>query len=132
MANKVYYLSKDEYNKIIFQEDERVFVLDGSEIQTSEDMWKRMAELFMFPELPEKWQADYYSYYDFMTDLNWIKEDKIVLVIDSFSMFFKTDETSRKDEVDILENEILPFWEQEVERVVVGGKKREFNVYCVD
>ncbi|MBS4751181.1 hypothetical protein KG091_08970, partial [Carnobacteriaceae bacterium zg-ZUI78] len=30
------------------------------------------------------------------------------------------------------EEVILPFWEEEIEQIVVGGEKRVFNVYCVD
>jgi hypothetical protein len=38
----------------------------------------------------------------------------------------------KADFIDHFKDFILPFWEDEVTRVFVGGKAKSFNVYLVD
>lgn len=131
MSNALAYITKQGYEKLKFDKNTKVVIIDGSKIQTWEDYWNEISEKFEFPELPDGWESDFYSYYDFMGELDWIKEDSIVLIIENFNSFFSTDLKAKNDEIETFVNYILPFWDEEVERVVVGGKRRDFNVYCV-
>ena len=53
-------------------------------------------------------------------------------LLKNFNDFFRTEPIQKEKEINTLKDYILPFWEEDVEHVVVGGKKRSFNVYCVD
>lgn len=130
MQNKIHYLTAEEYDKITFDESTRVVVLDGSELQTWDAYAKNISEKFKFPY--SEYELNYYGYVDWMTDLSWISENKYVVVIKHFSDFMKNDLNEKEDILCSFSDEILPFWEEEVERVVVGGKKTQFNVYCVN
>ncbi len=132
MNNKIHYLTQSEFEKIQFDSNMKFVNINGSDICTWLDFWNAMSEGFSFPSLPDDWNADFYSYFDLMEDLDWITESGIVLIIKNFNDFFRTEPIQKEKEINTLKDYILPFWEEDVEHVVVGGKKRSFNVYCVD
>ena len=134
MKNSVLNISKDEANKIKSESKDKVFIaeIDGAEINSWEDYWTAMARSFSFPELPAYMKPDYHSYYDIMTDLSWIETDSIILIINKFTLFLKGEHALKDDIIRDFKDYLLPFWEEEVEKTVVGGKKKSFCVYLVD
>ena len=43
----------------------------------------------------------------------------------------KNNKWEKENLEDTYENYLLPFWDEEVERVVVEGKRKDFNIYLV-
>ena len=133
MNNKIIYLSQNEFKQLRFDSDTIVEIIDGEKINTWNDYSSLIANKFDFPYREEEPIPDYNQYSDWMTDLSWIAQDKqIAIVFFHFSEFLKNNSVEKSNLVDIFAEDILPFWEEDVEHVVVGGKKRSFNVYCVD
>ena len=64
-----------------------------------------------------------------MCDLDWIRSDKIYLIIKNAAFFLENDKQFKEVIFKCFEEDILPFWEKEVETVIVGGKPKVFNVY---
>lgn len=102
--------------------------IDGAKIQTKHDYLSVMEKAFHLPSCHDSWDA----YLDWMCDLDWIPEQKIILIIYNFQKFFFEDTKSKELVLQRLEDTILPFWEEEVTHVMVGGEPREFQVYLVD
>ncbi len=134
MKNSVLYITKEEINKIKSESKDKVFIaeIDGAEINSWGDYWNTMSNLFSFPELPAYMKPDYHSYYDIMTDLSWIDTDSIILIINKFTLFLKGEHALKDDIIKDFKDYLLLFWEEEVERTVVGGKNKSFCVYLVD
>ena len=59
--------------------------------------------------------------------MSWIKESNIAMFITNVDKMYNS-ESILKD----LEDNILHFWEYEAERIIVGGVRRRFMVYCID
>lgn len=134
MKNSVLNIAKEEINKIKSESKDNVFIaeIEGTEINSWEDYWNAMSKLFSFPELPAYMKPDYHSYYDIMTDLSWLDTDSIILIINNFTLFLKGEHALKDDIIKDFKDYLLPFWEEEVEKTVVGGKKKSFCVYLVD
>ena len=132
MNNKVIYLSRNEFKQLRFNSGTKIGIIDGEKINTWNDYSSLIANKFEFPYREEA-ISDYNQYADWMTDLSWIAQDEqIAIVFFHFSELLKNNSVEKSTLIDIFTEDILPFWEEEVEHVVVGGKKRSFNVYCVD
>jgi hypothetical protein len=67
-----------------------------------------------------------------MKDLSWIPNRRICVIIDDYSSFLRKDSKARKDSIELFKDDILPFWEKDVLKFVVGGKTRVFKVYLVN
>lgn len=134
MNNSILNITKEEINKIKSELKDKVFIaeIDGGKINSWEDYWKSMSNLFSFPELPAYMKLDYHSYYDIMTDLSWLDTDSIILIINNFNLFLKGEHALKDDIIKDFEDYLLPFWEEEVETTVVDGKKKSFCVYLID
>lgn len=134
MNNLISNITKDDVNKIKSGLKSETFIaeIDGAKINTWEDYWNSMAMSFSFPKLSQYMKPDYHSYYDIMTDLSWIDNDNIVLLIHNFTCFLKNEHALKDDIIKDFKNYLLPFWDDEVERTVVGGKRKTFIVYFVD
>ncbi len=117
--------------------------INGEEIKSDEDWIYAVAEALHFPVYSEEekryidFRTGYHSsrksnitfniFNDWSTDLSWIKESSIVLFITNADKMYNS-ESILKD----FDDNILHFWEYEAERVIVGGIRRSFLVYCVD
>ena len=66
-----------------------------------------------------------------MTDLSWVKEDSIILIVANANVFLKEDLQLKNTIIKDFQEYLLPFWDSEVVDTVVGGKKRNFSVYFV-
>ena len=102
--------------------------IDGAKIQTKHDYFSVMEKAFHLPPCHDSWDA----YLDWMCDLDWIEEKKITLIILNSARAFQQDPQMKQYMIDDFKDVILPFWEEEVKYVVVGGEPREFQVYLVD
>ena len=102
--------------------------IDGAKIQTKHDYLSIMEKAFHLPPCHDSWDA----YLDWMCDLDWIEEKKITLIILNSARAFQQDPQMKQYMIDDFKDVILPFWEEEVKYVVVGGEPREFQVYLVD
>lgn len=49
----------------------------------------------------------------------------------NYDKFMKNNNEEKHEIEDYYENYLLPFWDEEVERVVVEGKRKDFIIYLV-
>lgn len=132
--NKLYKMTKDEFErkKILYKfPDTKYIVMDGAGIETYEQYFDRLWEVFGFSDIPEGWKKDYHTEYDFMTDMDELPEDKYAFVIKNYDKFLPHSNWEKANLEDTYENYLLPFWDEEVERVVVAGKRKDFSIYLV-
>ena len=132
--NKLYKMTAKEFEekKILYKHsDTKYIVMDGSGITTYEEYFDRLWQAFGFSDLPEGWKKDYHSEYDFMTDSDELPYDKYIFIIKSYNELFKDNQFEKTNLEDTYINYLLPFWDEEVERVVVEGKRKDFNIYLV-
>ena len=132
MKNEVIYTNSEEMRQIKLNSlsDGATFLaeIDGKSINNLEQYLVQISDLFKFP-MPSR-SLD--SYCDWMRDLEWFEVEGYALVIYNFKNLF-IDEPSMKETIlEDFEELILPWWQEEVERCVVGGKAKSFNVYLVD
>lgn len=105
--------------------------MDGNGITTYEEYFDRLWQAFGFSDLPEGWKKDNHSEYDFMTDDDFLPNDKYVFIIKNYEQFLKSNSTEKSKIEKRYNNYLLPFWDEEVERVVVEGKRKDFDIYLV-
>jgi hypothetical protein len=132
--NKLYRISKEEFEKkrILYKfNDVKYVILDGAGITTYEEYFDKLWEAFGFSDIPEGWKKDYYTEDDFMTEMDELPNDKYIFVIKNYESFLINDYSIRERIENHYENYLLPFWDEEVERVVVEGKRKDFNIYLV-
>lgn len=82
--NKLYKMTAKEFEKkkILYKHsDTKYIVMDGSGITTYEEYFDRLWQAFGFSDLPEGWKKDNHSEYDFMTDDDFLPNDKYVFII---------------------------------------------------
>ena len=108
-----------------------VIKIDGGAIQSWQDYWKEMSRAFSFPDLQPCMNSDYHSYYDFMTDLSWLKTSDVILIIENADDFLRDSPSLKDDITEDFKNYLLPFWDDEVVRTVVNGERKDFSVYLV-
>lgn len=105
--------------------------MDGKGIETYEQYFDRLWKVFNLGVIPEGWKKDYHTEYDFMTDDDFLPEDKYVFIIKNYDLFMINNKWEKENFEDTYENYLLPFWDEEVERVVVEGKRKDFDIYLV-
>lgn len=132
MINKVNFISKAQAEKLL-QETNGAFIatIDGKNINSWTEYWNTISTVFSFPDLPEYMKPDYHSYYDLMTDLSWIENRNIMLIIDNANDFFKNNLSLKNDIIKDFNEYLLPFWEKEIEYTQVNGQTKIFNVYLI-
>jgi hypothetical protein len=138
MNNQVLYVSSMDLGEIMKSVDDDTFVVNihGESIQSWMKFAEEMKVQFGFP--PGYW--DYViedaglglmRYYDWMRDLYWIKENKIIVIIHQYSAFLKNNLALKQKIIEKFREGILPFWEEEVVHVVVEGQPRSFMLYLI-
>ena len=132
IKNNISYISQLEAETIKKSLSKDVFVveMDGERIQSSEDYLELAWLAFKFPYPDEEPSWDGYN--DWISDLTWIDADGFALFIHNFTKFMKKDYREKAAFVEHFRDFILPFWEDEVTKVFVGGKAKPFNVYLVE
>lgn len=105
-----------------------IFSIDGKKIQAKSDVFNTLRELFDIPDLLyENWDA----LQDRLQRDYCIRSEEVYLFIENANDLLLRDEVSRQILLDILSNTVI-WWASDVEKYVVGGKKRIFNVYLVE
>ena len=99
--------------------------IDGEKIKNYNDFISEMQMKFKFPR---DCQGYVDRYLDWMRDLSWIKADKIKITVRNVSHFMVNNPADRKEALQDLYEIILPFWKLEADKVIVGGKKRDFTL----
>jgi len=102
--------------------------LHGKQIQSWEDYIGKMEDAF---KLPTQWPNTIDSYNDWMTDLEWLGRDSYALIIYDYQNFLENDLALKNIVIQDFQELILPWWQGEVEKCVVGGKAKSFNIYLV-
>ena len=142
--NAVKFISEEEAIQVKSESsDTFIAEINGEEIKSEEDWIYNIAEVLHYPVYSEeerryidpkpgdhslrKSNITFNIFNDWSTDLSWIKESNIAIFITNADNMFNC-ESILKD----FEENILHFWEYEAERVIVGGVRRRFMVYCVD
>ena len=130
--NDIIHISKQKEQEILslLKQDQNTFyvIINGKHVRTLPEYLKVMSEEFSFP-IPNK-GVD--GYMDWIEDLTWIEQENIVLFIEDFSHFLEEDPSRKTQMIELFRDKILPWWDGEVERYVVEGEKRSFQVYLVD
>ncbi|BBI33836.1 barstar family protein [Cohnella abietis] len=103
--------------------------ISGAYIQTWEEYVTEIQSKFIFPTACID-SMD--RYLDWIRDLDWLGKDGYALIIYDFSEFLKNAPKLKQEIVADFTDIILPFWQEEVEEVVVGAKAKAFMVYLVD
>ena len=132
--NKLYRMTKEEFEKkkILYKyNDVKYIVMDGKGIGTYEQYFDKLWKVFNFSEIPEGWEKDYHTEDDFLTEMDELPDDKYIFVIKNYDDFLANNIEEKAEIEDYYENYLLPFWDEEVERVVVEGKRKDFDIYLV-
>lgn len=132
MKNKMQYVSSKEMIDIMktLKKNESIYFaeMDGRTVQCQISFLNAMNELFKFP-IPAR---SFDGYFDWIRDLDWLKKDEYILVINNFKEFMNSDSALKKQIITDFEEIVLPWWQEGVEKYVAEGKTKPFNVYLVD
>jgi hypothetical protein len=60
-----------------------------------------------------------------------LKADKYTFVFDNYNSFLADDLVSKELFLEILKEEVLPWWENDAKKYVVGGVSKSFQVYII-
>ena len=129
MENQIIYTTKKEFTSITFDTTDNYFLFSGADCRCLADYLDQVYAKLSFPPIDVRKSLD--SYFDWIRDLQWLSRDEIIFVITDFDMFLVNDSVHKRIIIDLFKNEILPWWEYEVENHVVDGTTRKFNVYLV-
>lgn len=132
--NKLYRMTKEEFEKkkILYKyNDVKYIVMDGKGIGTYEQYFDKLWDVFNFSEIPDGWEKDYHTEDDFLTEMDELPDDKYIFVIKNYDDFLANNIEEKTEIEDYYENYLLPFWDKEIERVVVEGKRKDFDIYLV-
>ena len=132
--NKLYRMTTEEFEKrkiLYARDDTKYIVMDGDGVNTYEEYFDRLWNCFNFGEIPHGWKKDFYTENDFLKDILELAEDKYVFIIKNYDEFLSQNLKEKALIEDYYENDLLTFWDSEVETCVVGGKRKDFDVYLV-
>ena len=132
--NKLYRMTTEEFEKrkiLYAHDDTKYIVMDGDGVNTYEEYFDRLWNCFNFGEIPHGWKKDFYTENDFLKDILELAEDKYVFIIKNYDEFLSQNLKEKALIEDYYENDLLPFWDSEVETCVVVGKRKDFDVYLV-
>ncbi|MFT8311367.1 MAG: barstar family protein [Sporolactobacillus sp.] len=128
MANNILRIREKDNNLLekMNQSDCYIVKVDGRQVQSKSELFQEMMIKFKLPD-----SSGWDSFIDWMTDLSWIDKEKLCLVIYNYSEFLKKDEGDKDIFLEVLQEDILPFWEKNVMETMVNGRVRSFNVYLI-
>lgn len=133
VQNQILRVSVKEVKEIIqelkISANLHIVELQGKGIQSWEDYITEVEKAFEFPttciDSPDR-------YLDWIRDLDWLNKEGYVLVIYDYNIFLENEPALKKDMIRLFTDIILPWWQEDVEKCVVEGKAKPFNVYLVD
>ena len=126
MKNKIHYITKLELQDLLTFSG-FVAIFDGKQIQNKEELFHFFEKIVGLPDA-NNWS----SITDWLTDLSWIKAEEYSFIFENYDSFLKDDLSSKVLFLEILEEDVLPWWESDVEKHVVGSKVKSFQVYIVE
>jgi len=133
IKNKIYHITAADADRIVQETNSstnlHLVELQGEEIQSWEDYIVEIESAFKFPT---SCINNMNGYNDWIRDLSWLGKDGYVLIIHNFKDFLNQDLMLKYIVLGRYADLILPWWEKDVERCVVEGKAKSFNVYLVD
>ena len=125
MKNKIHYITKFKLQDLLpFRGFVAIF--DGKHIQNKEELFRFLEKTAGLPDA-----SNWSSITDWLTDLSWLKAEEYTFIFENYDAFLKDDLSSKDLFLEILEEDVLPWWESDVENHVVGGKVKSFQVYIV-
>lgn len=102
--------------------------IDGKTVQSEKDAVQILAEGFNIDGLQNgNWDA----LADRLERPDYIIPDNINIFINNAKYLFINDEISKNIFLEILSDTVL-WWNEGVERYIVGGKRKKFNVYIIE
>ena len=102
--------------------------IDGKTVQSEKDVVQILAEDFNIDDLQDgNWDA----LADRLERADYINPDRINIFINNAKYLFINDEISKNIFLEILSDTVL-WWDGGVERYIVGGKRKKFNVYIIE
>ena len=126
MKNRIHNITKLEMqDRLPFSGFVAIFY--GKQIQKKEELFHFLKKIVGLPDA-NNWS----SITDWLTDLSWIKAEEYSFIFENYDSFLKDDLSSKDLFLEILEEDVLPWWESDVEKHVVGGKVKSFQVYIVE
>lgn len=132
MDNRIVFASdkeaKEEKSKFEQYDDTFIVEIPGEKCVHLEEYLDLMSNLVQFPVKAKGLDG----YNDWMRDLSWINKEKIIIIINNFSLFLQEDVLSKKAVIEDFQEVILPWWESEVVKCVVGGRRKRMLVYLVE
>jgi hypothetical protein len=125
IKNKIHYILKQNIDEILSSED-FVILFDGKKIRNKNELFSFLEETMDLPD-SDNWS----SLIDWLTDLSWLKADKYAFVFDNYNSFLADDLVSKELFLEILKEDVLPWWENDAKKYVVGGVAKSFQVYII-
>lgn len=102
--------------------------IDGKKVQSERDAIGILAKSFNIDDLQDgNWDA----LSDRLQRSNYIHPERINIFINNSRDLFIKDERSKNIFLEIL-SDTVSWWEEDVERYIVDGKRKTFNVYLLD
>ena len=133
MNNRIIFTTSDkatEQIRLLEKSNHLIVMLEGSKIKSRRDFFGAIEESLNFPG---KCEGLFTRFDDWITDLGWLEKGTgICIAINSFSEFLSDDIEFRDMLLEDFEEDILPFWENEVVNVIKGGSPRSFVVVLID
>jgi len=132
VSTKLKKINTSQYRAIVDSIDrDSVFVaeIDGKSIQSLSEYLEAVWQVFRFPNTG---YVNYYAYLDWIRDLDWLNSEKYVFIVHNSADLLRETLRDRQIVMDSLEEEVIPWWEGEVEQYSVAGKAKPFHVYLVD
>ena len=131
MVNKIINVSEKEMKEIkgALEQDTGTYMAEiaGEKCPCLADYLDLVSDLFRFPIKAKGLDG----YNDWLRDLTWIPQEKIVIIFHNFEQFLKNDISSKETILEDFNEIILPWWKTEVTNYVVGGRRKKMTVYFV-
>lgn len=116
--------------RLLEKSNHLIVMLEGSKIKSKRDFFSAIEQSLNFPG---KCEGLFSRFDDWITDLGWLEKGKgICIAINSFLEFLSDDIEFKNMLLEDFEEDILPFWENEVVNVIKGGSPRSFVVVLID
>lgn len=128
LNNKISEVSLCNAKRIISESSKNTLIVEiiGDEIHDLNDFFSIIRKKFLLPEV-----TGWDSFEDWMTDLSWISEKEIIIIISNYKHFLKNKSEDKDIFFEVFSEDILPFWENMATQTIVGGEPKDFNVYLV-
>lgn len=122
-------INNNEKNELIvnISREADIIVLDGKLLQEKDSSINYICKSFQIERKVVNWAG----LRDVLSDSYWIKGNLIYVFLINQNMIFRDNLHFRKTLLNIFSGTV-EWWAGDVERYVVEGKKKSFNVYLVD